>query len=520
MESRTRGRAQKRRSTTELSPSSGEVEQENEHVQDADQPQENPQPCQQPKRRKLQKGKSSATTEPATAKDGGASSKTVGTQKRRSTTELSPSSGEVAQEEEHMQDTDQPQENPQPRQQPKRRKLQKGKSSATTEPATTKDGGASSKTVGTRKRKSLNKSEKNNIKSSICNLRPEILSTIALANVRKQLPVNLSDLKAFCDSVNSVSVSFLTDHLQQMFVTLYEECSKCKERHIQLQIKWLQHCSYFLMDKNMELSLIGLHPSDPVAESVVGVRSKWNKVCVEYCLQKSDAKKFLILFCDSVFEELLRQCHRIIEPSNQILDSASVESEDVYFRFGGAAICSMLHSRYAKIKSCSLNQKEQVSQQITILQQLSVHKTEDKDHVPDYLKYRDEGFMYFPCRELLPFLRTVDTATTKKVNDANFSLEGADILTVVVESLHSDPNIHSLFLTAAVDKVPRFDDISCAAVDSVFQELARKLCHTRIQEYLDSFKHKGAANKGSATLAGQNLRDSLLTHHINLKSKQ
>ena len=376
-------------------------------------------------------------------------------QKRRRTeceNELLPKNGEEQEEEHVVLNAHQPQ----PRQQSrKRRKLQKANTaSATTEAATTeasttsattKDG-ASSKTVGTYKRKSLNKSEKDSIKSSICNLRPQVVTTIALANVHKQLPVNLSDLKAFCDSVNSVSVSFLTDHLQQMFVTLYEDCSKCKERFMQLQIKWHQHCSYFLVDKNMELSLIGLHPSDPIAESVVDVRSKWNKVCAVNCLQRSNAKKFLILYCDCVYEELLRQCHRIIESENQILDATSVESEDVYFRFGGAAICNMLHSRYTKLKVCSFNQKEKVSQEITILQQLSVHKTEDKDHVPDYLKYRDEGYMYFPCTELLPFLRAVDIATTKKVNDANFSQDGSDILIAVVESLHSDPNIHSLFL--------------------------------------------------------------------------
>jgi len=128
--------------------------------------------------------------------------------------------------------------------------------------------------------------------------------------------------------------------------------------------------------------------------------------------------------------------------------------------------------------------------------------------------------MYFPCVELLPFLRAVDAATTKNVNDANFRQDGSDILTTVVESLHGDPNIQSMFLAAAADKVPRFDNISSTAGDNVFQEFVRKLCHTRVQEYLDSFKHKGAANKGYATLAGQNLRDSLLTHHINLKSKQ
>jgi len=442
---------------------------------------------QQPKRRNNQKGKASSTS--TKKKDG-------------SLTEIVSSSVEI-QEERKVEDL-------QASQQPK----QKGKASIK------KKSDASLKSDCTRKRKALNKSEKDSIKTSISNMRPEVTATIALANVRKQLPANSSDLETFCDSVSSVSVSFLTDHLQQMFVTLYEECCKCKERHMQLQIKWHQHCSYFLVDKNMELSLVGLHPSDPIAESVVAVRSKWNKVCVVYSLRGQSAKKFLILFCDCVYEELLRQCHRIIESDVQVPDTTIVESEDVYFRFGGAAICSMLHGRYTKIKSCSLNQKEKVSQEITILQQISVHKKEDKDHVPDYLKYRDEGHMYFPCTELLSFLKAVDTATMKKVNDANFSQDGSDILTTVVESLHSDPNLHSLFLIAAVAKVPRFENLSCAAVDMVFKEMVQKLSHTRIQEYLDSFKHKGAANKGSATLAGQNLRDSLLTHHINLKSKQ
>jgi len=57
------------------------------------------------------------------------------------------------------------------------------------------------------------------------------------------------------------------------------------------------------------------------------------------------------------------------------------------------------------------------------------------------------------------------------------------------------------------------------SVDSVFKEFVRKLCHTRVQKFLDSFKQQSAAHKGLATFAGQNLQDSLLSHHVNLKSK-
>ena len=48
----------------------------------------------------------------------------------------------------------------------------------------------------------------------------------------------------------------------------------------------------------------------------------------------------------------------------------------------------------------------------------------------------------------------------------------------------------------------------------------RKLSNIRIEEFIDSFKQTAAAHKGMASLAGQNLRDSLLSHHVNLKSKK
>ena len=56
------------------------------------------------------------------------------------------------------------------------------------------------------------------------------------------------------------------------------------------------------------------------------------------------------------------------------------------------------------------------------------------------------------------------------------------------------------------------------AVNSVFSEFVRKLYNTRLAEFLDSYRQKQAAEKGSATLSGQSLRDSLLSQHGNLKS--
>ena len=119
-------------------------------------------------------------------------------------------------------------------------------------------------------------------------------------------------------------------------------------------------------------------------------------------------------------------------------------------------------------------------------------------HVPDYLKYRDEGHMYFPCVELLPFLKAVDMATKKEINNTTFSQQGSDMLTAIVEKVHGDPNLQSLFVTTVITKVSHFDSLPFTTLDVLFKELEQKLSHIRIQEYLDAFKHKGAAHKGNS----------------------
>ena len=123
----------------------------------------------------------------------------------------------------------------------------------------------------------------------------------------------------------------------------------------------LQALQLFLVEKNVELSLLGLHPADHLAEAVVSVRLQWYKLCATFGPQRSDAKGFLIMFCSYLFDKLLRQCHRIIEPDIETSELCLEDTEDVYYRFGGSTICSMLHSRYNKIKSCPLNQKDSLA---------------------------------------------------------------------------------------------------------------------------------------------------------------
>ena len=57
------------------------------------------------------------------------------------------------------------------------------------------------------------------------------------------------------------------------------------------------------------------------------------------------------------------------------------------------------------------------------------------------------------------------------------------------------------------------------AEDNVYNELVRKLCNIRIEELLSSSQQLLASEKGNASTVGQNLRDRLLTNHINLQNR-
>ena len=49
------------------------------------------------------------------------------------------------------------------------------------------------------------------------------------------------------------------------------------------------------------------------------------------------------------------------------------------------------------------------------------------------------------------------------------------------------------------------------AVNNVYLEF----CSTRIQEFIDGYRQEAAKAGESSTIAGQNLRDTLLTFHVN-----
>ncbi|XP_019856163.1 PREDICTED: uncharacterized protein LOC109584762 [Amphimedon queenslandica] len=195
---------------------------------------------------------------------------------------------------------------------------------------------------------------------------------------------------------------------------------------------------------------------------------------------------------------------------------ANNDQNDVYFRFGGATLASMLHNRYKEIRSCSAVKRELISVEITILQAIN---NKDKSAIPAYLQYRDKGFMYFPDITFIPFIRAVDECAKQVVNEKGLKDHGDELIKVTHSIVKLATHLKSQLVDGLRSKMALDTDIEKQATDNVYDEMLRKLTNTRIQEFMSSFKQKMAFNSGHASTAGLNLRDQLLSQHVQVQSR-
>ena len=158
------------------------------------------------------------------------------------------------------------------------------------------------------------------------------------------------------------------------------------------------------------------------------LRGKWLDFAKENGIPVPDRNQLMITLSLVVYSFLLDHVERfqqcLIEPKNVIV---ATDDDDVYFRFWGATLCNMLHALYKQIKDCSEDQRDILSQKITILQAVNI---KDKSCIPGYLKYRDRGYMYFPDPIFLPYIRKVDTVLKQVVNSKGLDEHGADLIKV------------------------------------------------------------------------------------------
>lgn len=91
---------------------------------------------------------------------------------------------------------------------------------------------------------------------------------------------------------------------------------------------------------------------------------------------------------------------------------------------------------------------------------------------------------------------------------------------VAHERLEAEKNKYQdTFRAALASKLPNIDTFSEAAIENVLNTFARKICNTRIQEFLSATKQQFATKKGLASTVDVNLRTTLLAHHTKLETK-
>ena len=155
----------------------------------------------------------------------------------------------------------------------------------------------------------------------------------------------------------------------------------------------------------------------------------------------------MLVFSMEVFNNLLKHCRSVLQvapDSSTSQECVHLDTVDVYFRFGGATLASILHGQYKMIKLDHTSQKEKIAQEIHILQALN---TRDKGKVPSYLKYRDEGYMYFPQEELVPFLQEVDATVETVWNDKGFHKHGASLVLETTKFVYGETMLKEKFCT-------------------------------------------------------------------------
>ena len=285
--------------------------------------------------------------------------------------------------------------------------------------------------------KVMNKKERDSLKASIISLDPSIFHGVITEKFKAEQTLS-ERLKHFASSFLE-KVELLNEIIvfhRHYFAALYTSCKKGQDPFMRFQFQWYDHCSALLLSKQHSISEIGLEeiPSAPMHV----VRSKWLMFCETSGVPVPESNPVMMLVSSTIYDFLLEysknfqnKIHQAEVPS--IISTVEPDTDDVYYRFGGAAICDMLHLRYKQLKSCPDTKRDKLSQEISLLQAINC---KDKTTIPGYMCYRDRGFMYFPDKVFLPLLREVDDVIKHIVNFDGLKQEGDNLIKVLYFSIY------------------------------------------------------------------------------------
>ena len=104
----------------------------------------------------------------------------------------------------------------------------------------------------------------------------------------------------------------------------------------------------------------------------------------------------------------------------------------------------------------------------------------DKSHIPEELKYHDQGYMYFPSKEFLSFLRGLDGCVMENANESTFKKYGPEMIDVAVKQMEATQEFQQQFKSLISNHLLQKDaDVDMSKFDptikSVYKELSHKL---------------------------------------------
>ena len=230
----------------------------------------------------------------------------------------------------------------------------------------------------------------------------------------------------------------LVEYHRIIYLRIFNMFSTGKEKFLKFQLEWHVNCSILLLPKDVPVKSIS---PDLEEEKTSDIRKLWKKFCEPHPAKQCN--NVMILF-SSIMYNVLLQSSKLVDSSKSTSTETNMadDGDDVYYRFGGATLSSMLHLRYNATRIKELPSSSFVSQEILILQAIN---TKDKSSMPEYLRYRDRGYMYTPHPNFIPFFRDVDITVKEVVNTTGFQKYRNELIKVI--RLITDLYMYSYMVT-------------------------------------------------------------------------
>ena len=324
-----------------------------------------------------------------------------------------------------------------------------------------------------KKTRLLRKDEKKALLDMLCNLASnssDIVSAV-INIVTKDVHIHVyKEREKLWSSLRSAQSLMLTlvKGLTELFIRVYKSCQTGKDKYCRFQLEWHKQCSLLLKD---EVDQEG-------QKELSQIHQRWLGYCEGSGVAKEVYNPVLIAVFDCLMLKVAKHQKKQADGDHDSGEGPSLEDQEgVYYRFGGAALAAMLHLRYDQLwDTCA-----------------------------------------FLPPHYIPFIKNVDKCVLEYANESCLKQYGSR-LEVTTENLRQNSDIETQFISLLKEIYLDYDQ-NRETVHAVFLEFTRKLCNTRIQEFLDVHRQIAAKkDDGKTTLSGQNLREKLLTYHTNQNS--